>query len=236
MKAPRGLVTDEEVSVRDGCGDLLSATCISVPSLQSGLSTHPCRRSGGNVGGFAGSGAPLGTLNPALPPAVCPPQVGPHPASELTMTVHRAFGTDWTLVAAVLMAGSLLVSHWVADEADGDLPRPVSVVPVEAPSRPPIDVASWYGEWHHGRPTASGKPFDRTALTAAHRSLPLGTCLEVTNLGNDRRVWVRVNDRGPYVPGRTIDLSQRAAAELGMVDEGLARVRIHRARAEVCED
>jgi len=73
------------------------------------------------------------------------------------------------------------------------------------------------------------------ALTAAHRSLPLGTCVEVLNLANGRRVLVRVNDRGPYVPGRTIDLSHRAAEELGMVGEGLARVRIRRARAGGCE-
>jgi rare lipoprotein A len=73
------------------------------------------------------------------------------------------------------------------------------------------------------------------ALTAAHRSLPLGTCVEVIHLGNGRRVLVRINDRGPYVPGRTIDLSHRAAEELGMVDEGLARVRIRPAKAEGCE-
>ena len=104
-----------------------------------------------------------------------------------------------------------------------------------APPRPHVDVASWYGEWHQGRPTASGEPFDTAALTAAHRSLPLGSCVEVTNLGNGRRVFVRVNDRGPYITGRTIDLSQRAAEELGMTDEGLARVQIRPARSEACE-
>ncbi|MBI4012726.1 MAG: septal ring lytic transglycosylase RlpA family protein, partial [Candidatus Rokubacteria bacterium] len=113
---------------------------------------------------------------------------------------------------------------------------PVWAAPVDTPARPFVAVASWYGGWHHGRPTASGEPYDMTALTAAHRSLPLGVCVEVTNLGNGRRVLVRVNDRGPYVPSRTIDLSQRAAEELRMVDEGLARVRIRRASAEVCGD
>ncbi len=111
--------------------------------------------------------------------------------------------------------------------------RPPSV---PAAPHPRIDVASWYGEWHNGRPTASGEPYDMEALTAAHRSLPLGACVEVTHLGNGRRVYVRVNDRGPYVPGRTIDLSQRAAAELGMLDDGLARVRIRRAKSELCEE
>jgi rare lipoprotein A len=95
-------------------------------------------------------------------------------------------------------------------------------------------VASWYGAWHHGRPTASGEPFDMEDLTAAHRFLPLGACIEVTHLANGRRVFVRVNDRGPYVDGRTIDLSYRAAQELGMLDDGLARVRIRRAKSAAC--
>ncbi len=73
-----------------------------------------------------------------------------------------------------------------------------------------------------------------TVFTAAHRSLPLGACVEVTNLGKGRRVVMRANDCGPYVPGRTMDLSQRAAQELAMVDAGLARVRIH--RTGVCDD
>jgi rare lipoprotein A len=134
----------------------------------------------------------------------------------------------WTLVAALVIAGGTLVAHRVADHGAGVAHRPISLVPLEVPARRLVDVASWYGRWHDGRPTASGEPFDMTALTAAHRSLPLGACVEVTNLGNGRRVLVRVNDRGPYVAGRTIDLSLRAAEELGMVDVGLARVRIRR--------
>lgn len=98
------------------------------------------------------------------------------------------------------------------------------------------EVASWYGSWHHGRPTASGEAFHMYALTAAHRSLPLGVCVEVVHLGNGRRVFVRVNDRGPYVPGRTIDLSYGAAYELAMVDDGLARVRVLRVRPDLCEE
>jgi rare lipoprotein A len=121
----------------------------------------------------------------------------------------------------------------VVDETGRLLSRQAST-PQPAAPRPRIDVASWYGEWHHGRPTASGEPYDMTALTAAHRSLPLGACVEVMHLGNARRVYVRVNDRGPYIDGRTIDLSHRAADDLGMVDDGLARVRIRRASAELC--
>jgi len=100
--------------------------------------------------------------------------------------------------------------------------------------RPRGDVASWYGSWHQGRPTASGEPYDMQGWTAAHPSLPLGTCVQVVNLTNGRAVAVRVNDRGPYVAGRTIDLSYRAARELQMVDDGTAPVRITPVKAEKC--
>jgi rare lipoprotein A len=87
-------------------------------------------------------------------------------------------------------------------------------------------TASWYGERFHGRPTASGEPFDAGALTAAHPSLPFGTVVEVENRENGRRVRVRINDRGPFVEGRIIDLSKAAAREIGMLDSGLARVTL----------
>ncbi len=87
-------------------------------------------------------------------------------------------------------------------------------------------VASYYAEDFHGRPTSSGELFDMNALTAAHKSLPFGTMLEVTNLENGKKVVVRVNDRGPFVPNREIDVSKRAAEELGMLKTGVARVSI----------
>ena len=89
-----------------------------------------------------------------------------------------------------------------------------------------MGLASWYGEFHHGRQTASGEVFDMTGLTAAHRTLPLGTRLRVTNLENGRIVRVRVNDRGPYVTGRILDLSHEAARLLDMVERGVAPVRL----------
>jgi len=89
-----------------------------------------------------------------------------------------------------------------------------------------MGLASWYGEFHHGRLTASGEIFDMTQLTAAHPTLPLGTRLRVTNLENGRAVQVRVNDRGPYVGGRVLDLSRRAARMLDMVERGVAPVRL----------
>lgn len=87
-------------------------------------------------------------------------------------------------------------------------------------------MASYYGKSFAGRPTASGERFDPRALTAAHRDLPFGTRLRVTNLENGRSVTVRVNDRGPYAAGRIVDLSWQAARKLGMVDSGVARVRL----------
>jgi len=87
-------------------------------------------------------------------------------------------------------------------------------------------VASWYGEEYHGRPTASGEIFDMYKLTAAHRTLAFGSVVEVENLGNGRRVSVKVNDRGPNREDRIIDLAKAAAAEIGMVSQGTAEVAL----------
>ncbi|AFZ42407.1 rare lipoprotein A [Halothece sp. PCC 7418] len=86
--------------------------------------------------------------------------------------------------------------------------------------------ASWYGSRFHGRRTASGERFNAWAYTAAHRSLPFGTKVRVTNLRNNRAVVVRINDRGPYSGGRVIDLSKAAAQAIGMLRSGTAPVRI----------
>ncbi len=86
--------------------------------------------------------------------------------------------------------------------------------------------ASWYAGKFQGRMTASGEVFDTNEMTAAHRSLPFGTVVEVTHLDSSRTVEVRINDRGPFVEGRVIDLSRAAADELGMTGEGIARVRL----------
>lgn len=87
-------------------------------------------------------------------------------------------------------------------------------------------VASWYGPGFHGNATASGEVFDQYELTAAHPSLPLGTRVLVTNLENGRQVEVRVNDRGPFVKGRIVDLSYAAARVLAITQGGTARVRL----------
>lgn len=87
-------------------------------------------------------------------------------------------------------------------------------------------IASWYGVPYHGRRSANGEIYDMEKLTAAHRTLPFDTWLEVTNLTNNKRVDVRITDRGPFVHGRIIDLSLAAARQLGMVGPGIVRVRI----------
>lgn len=87
--------------------------------------------------------------------------------------------------------------------------------------------ASWYGGKFQGRQTANGETFDTNKLTAAHKTLPFDTIVEVTNLENGKSVQVRVNDRGPFVDGRIIDLSRAAAVEIGMMGAGIAPVKVH---------
>jgi rare lipoprotein A len=94
------------------------------------------------------------------------------------------------------------------------------------PSSVSNGVASYYGKDHHGKKTANGEVFDMYKLTAAHRSLPFGTQVKVTNLSNQRSVIVRINDRGPYYQGRIIDLSLAAAKSLEMVEAGITQVKL----------
>lgn len=89
-----------------------------------------------------------------------------------------------------------------------------------------IGIASWYGTQFHARRTSSGEPYNMLAMTAAHKTLPLPTYVQVTNLINHRQIIVKVNDRGPFAPGRIIDLSYVAAKKLGITGHGTARVRV----------
>jgi rare lipoprotein A len=128
------------------------------------------------------------------------------------------------ILLALVVAGCAQPRH----ESPTAAPTPAPVViarPATAPF-PETGAASWYGQAHHGKKTASGESFDMYALTAAHRSLPLGTRVRVTNVANGRAVEVRINDRGPAIPGRIIDLSYGAARALGAVGDGVFRVRI----------
>ena len=89
-------------------------------------------------------------------------------------------------------------------------------------------LASFYGEGFDGKLTANGERFDRKAFTAAHKTLPFNTCVRVTSVDSGKSVEVRINDRGPFVAGRVIDLSEGAARVLGITDRGVAPVRLAR--------
>ena len=111
-------------------------------------------------------------------------------------------------------------AHWVdvgaTDDASSHLPA--------------VGKASYYGRGFAGRPTANGEIFDPNALTAAHRTLPFGSSVLVTNQSNGRQVIVRINDRGPFVKGRIVDLSEEAARKIGMIRSGTATVRLERVK------
>jgi len=89
-----------------------------------------------------------------------------------------------------------------------------------------VGEASWYGDTFHGKPTANGELYDKTAMTAAHKTLPLNSYVIVTHLETGKSLKIRLNDRGPFIDGRIIDLSEAAARELGIINAGLSRVRV----------
>ncbi len=93
-------------------------------------------------------------------------------------------------------------------------------------------TASWYGEKFHGRPTASGERYDMHGLTAAHKTLKFGTMLKVTNPDTEKSVVVTVNDRGPFIRGRDLDLSYGAAKEIGLVEKGVGKIRVEYVRRD----
>jgi rare lipoprotein A len=155
-----------------------------------------------------------------------------------------------TTLAAVLCACSASKSSHTADETQQLSPRVIKVgdpvpkgggvfklgepylaggrwyVPINDRSYDRVGLASWYGDFFHGRPTANGEIYDMNGLTAAHPTLPMPTYAAVTNLENNRTIVVRINDRGPYHDGRIIDLSHKAAQLLGLFGRGTAPVRV----------
>lgn len=102
----------------------------------------------------------------------------------------------------------------------------VTYYPAEDPSYDRTGIASWYGKDFHGKQTANGELFDMGAITAAHPTLPMPSLVYVTNLANGRTLLVRVNDRGPYKPGRIIDLSRQSASLLGFEGQGVTQIRV----------
>ena len=132
-------------------------------------------------------------------------------------------------LAAVLLVVSLGAAQGPnSSESRSNVPQKSRVTAVKKERTKPYQVgtASWYGDYFQGKPTASGEPYDMYDLTAAHPSLPLGTLVRVTNLRNGRAVVVRVNDRGPVVPGRIMDVSYNTARVLQFKAQGVQRVRL----------
>lgn len=131
--------------------------------------------------------------------------------------VSRTQGSSRQLVWAMVLSLGMLLNacSWV--------PKGASQLDVGIEDR---GVASWYGGSFHGKQAANGELFDMEALTAAHRTLPLGSVVRVVNLANGKYLHVRITDRGPYVNNRILDLSRGAAARLGMLEGGLSHVRI----------
>ncbi|MGH9500577.1 MAG: septal ring lytic transglycosylase RlpA family protein [Terriglobales bacterium] len=137
-------------------------------------------------------------------------------------------------LASILVVVSLGAAQGPKGSGSKDTPVTITrqvagtVCPATTQHHPPYQVgtASWYGEYFEGRATASGEPYNMYDLTAAHPTLPLGTWVRVTNLTNGRKIHVRINDRGPIVPGRIIDLSYSAARALAFEQKGLQKVRL----------
>lgn len=137
----------------------------------------------------------------------------------------RGFSAVCTWLLPLALASSAALAQ--DGEAAGEIP-----IAEEAPATSPVEViqhlgsgrASFYGRSFHGRPTASGESFDMHAMTAAHRTLPFGSMVRVTNLANGRSVVVRINDRGPFHGNRVIDVSRAAATELGLIAPGSGEV------------
>lgn len=149
-------------------------------------------------------------------------------------------GTAWLLLGAALLVGCAgsaedgwrpapqypPAASWAAGPAAGSAPPTWWAAPPQVPPTPyQWGRASFYSDRLAGRPTATGEPYDPSALTAAHRTLPLGTFVDVAR-PDGRHVVVRINDRGPYAGGRIIDLSRRAATEIGMLRDGVAEVAL----------
>ncbi|MEE8583932.1 MAG: septal ring lytic transglycosylase RlpA family protein [Acidobacteriota bacterium] len=127
----------------------------------------------------------------------------------------------WTIMAALLLTAAVGCGR-------RSVPPPPSSPsdPGAVPGRAESGIASWYGPGFHGKRTANGEVYDMNAQTAAHKTLPFGTWVRVRNLDNNKSTLVRINDRGPFIAGRIIDLSKKAARDIDLVVAGVARVRL----------
>ncbi len=149
---------------------------------------------------------------------------------------HRITGLFRAGIVCALIMLSAACTGIVKEPESSTLPEPPdAAVPQAATAQDQFyretGIAAWRGKELHGKNTASGEVFDMYGLSAAHRILPLGTIIRVTNLDNFKSVKVKINDRGPFVKNRILELSYGAAKELGFVDQGAARVKIEAVEA-----
>lgn len=153
------------------------------------------------------------------PPRGAPSRAKPF-FNRIVLEVPRLFSSPRDRLSVLIVVFVSLALPSCRAKRAAAVPTPVNIGFRES------GLASWYGHPYHGRPTASGEIYDMNRLTAAHRRLPLGVTARVTNLSNQKTVDVRINDRGPFVKGRIIDLSRAAAERLDMVRAGIAEVRL----------
>ena len=146
----------------------------------------------------------------------------------------RSFAKIMFIFVLIALVGFTLVvnDEKVTEPAVNEVSAPAESEAVSA-DRSLIDYvdmgtmrASWYGPGFHGQKTANGEQYDQMSFTAAHKTLKFGTLLKITNLRNKKSVVVRINDRGPYIAGRDLDLSKGAALALGMVKRGVAKIKV----------
>lgn len=157
--------------------------------------------------------APSPTTPPAAPPRAQAPQPAAPPLREYSYRQPEA-------------PAATPDNRIVLIPPPPPAPDPLPPEPADTVAATYTGLASWYGRRFHGRRTASGEHYDMAAMTAAHKTLPFGSRVRVTNLDNGRSVVVVINDRGPFVKRRVIDVSRAAAKELGFLQDGVTRVRI----------
>jgi len=163
-----------------------------------------------------------------------PAAITPFEIQRCFLPKVRAFARYASFFVVLLFA-----LHCTSPRSSVAMPKPLGLPPGNPPDDLPVEgskvytergQASWYGgdgDGFAGEITASGETYDPAALTCAHRTLPFGTVVEVENLANGRRTILRVNDRGPFIRGRILDMSQRGAKDLGLLHHGVANVRLH---------
>jgi rare lipoprotein A len=153
------------------------------------------------------------------------------PSRRLASRTRSASRIVGTMAVGVVPAVYLYACAAARPAPAPPLPPPPTIAqPIQPSARPTPGVhvvkASWYGPGLAGKKTTSGEAYNPKALTAASKTLPIGSVVKVTNPQNGKSVNVRINDRGPFVPGRSLDLSQRAAEKIGVTHKGVARVKV----------